>query len=77
MKIKKILKSKGYTIEQVAKEMGISRVTLTNSINGNPTVATLQKIADVVGCSVGDFFEHTVTCPYCGKSLSVSVGELD
>ena len=36
--------------------MGITRVTLAQNLSRNPTVGTLQKIADVIGCKVGDFF---------------------
>ena len=37
------------------KKMGITRVTLAQNLSRNPTVGTLQKIADVIGCKVGDF----------------------
>ena len=56
MDVKTIIKEKGYTIEQVAKKMGVTRVTLSQNLSRNPTIKTLQKIADVIGCKVGDFF---------------------
>jgi hypothetical protein len=48
---------------------------LSQSINKNPTVETLQKIANVIGCSVGDFFadelQNTIVCPNCGAKLEL------
>ena len=57
MDIKKIIKEHGYTIEDVAKKMGISRVTLSQNMSRNPTVATLERIANAIGGNVGDFFQ--------------------
>jgi transcriptional regulator with XRE-family HTH domain len=60
MDVKSIVKEKGFTIEQVAKEMGITRFTFTQNLNRNPTMRTLQRIADVLGCKVGDFFKDEI-----------------
>ena len=78
MEVKTIIKQKGFTMESVAKKMGITRVTLAQHLSRNPTVGTLQKIADVIGCKVGDFFvddmdikddANTITCPHCGGKI--------
>ena len=74
MDVKNVIKQKGYTIEQVAEKMGVTRVTLTQNLSRNPTINTLQRIADAIGCKVGDFFldemdsqdKNTITCPKCG-----------
>ena len=50
MNIKGLIKKKGFTIEQVAAKMGVTRITLTQSLSGNPTINTLQRIADAIGC---------------------------
>lgn len=60
MEVKTIIKQKGFTMEAVAKRMGITRVTLAQNLSRNPTVGTLQKIADVIGCKVGDFFADEI-----------------
>ena len=85
MDIKKIAKEKGYTMSRIADELGINRVTLAQSLNGNPTLHRLQEIANVLGCSVVDFFrDETVetpgdsntlplTCPHCHKSIRLIV----
>lgn len=56
LKIKELLKEKGMTINDLAKEMGLNRVTLSNMINGNPTLETLNKIAESLNLSVPDLF---------------------
>lgn len=75
MDVKKIIKERGFTIEQVANTMGITRVTLSQTLSRNPTVDTLQRIANVIGCKVGDFFAdelgNTITCPNCGCKLEL------
>lgn len=80
MEIKKVIKQKGWTIEDVAKSMGVNRVTLSQTIGNNPTVKTLQRIAGIIDCKVGDFFKDEITdepinntCPYCGKPIKIKI----
>ena len=80
MDVKTIIKEKGFTIEQVAKEMGITRFTFTQNLSRNPTMRTLQRIADVLGCKVGDFFKDeiepskpTFVCPHCVKPITLHI----
>lgn len=80
-KIKQVVKDHGFTMVQVADILGIKKSSMSQIIHGNPTVGTLQKIADVVGCQVGDFFVDDdgkagkaaqgseLVCPYCGKKI--------
>ena len=89
MDVKRIIKEHGYNISDVASKMGVTRVTLSQTLSRNPTIGTLQRIADVVGCKVGDFFQDEVSipspsqeetpqsapllCPHCGKPISMHV----
>ena len=88
MDIKSIIKAHGYTLEKVASEWKnkdgeaspITKGALSKSINNNPTIGTLQGIADVIGCKVGDFFRDeinqqspTIICPNCGKEITIKV----
>ncbi len=41
---------------RIAEELGVNRVTLAQSLHNNPTLKTLQGVAGVLKCSVGDFF---------------------
>ena len=79
MNIKEVIKRKGLTINEVADNMNISRVGLSQHINGNPSVEVLERIALAIGCEVGDFFikEETtsLTCPNCGKELELKIKE--
>lgn len=77
MELMKIIKQRGYTLQRIADEWEyvngkkITRSTLSQSVTGNPTVKTLQGIANVIGCTVGDFFadelDGVICCPRCGK----------
>lgn len=50
-------------------------------VNGNPTVETLNKIADAIGCPVTELFGQpnkdalTINCPHCGKSINIKVDD--
>ena len=56
MKISKVIKEHGFTIQQVADSIGLQRSSLANTIGGNPTVETLRKIAEAIGCNITEFF---------------------
>ena len=77
LRIKEVIKEKGMTITELADKMRINRVNLSNMVNGNPTVETLNKIADALEVSVTELFEQSKTgtaslsCPHCGKSINI------
>lgn len=77
LRIKDVIKEKGMTITELADKMGINRVNLSSMVNGNPTVETLNKIADAIGCPVTELFEQpkknslSITCPHCGKEIEI------
>ena len=56
LRIKELCKEKGLTLQQVAEYMGVNRVSLSNSINGNPTIGTLEKVAAALGVEVTELF---------------------
>lgn len=59
LRIKELIKDKGTTIQNIADVIGINRVTLSNSINGNPTLETLEKIANALGVPVTELFDKS------------------
>lgn len=78
MDVKRVIKQSGYTLDSVAQALGITRVTLSQNLSRNPTINTLQKIADVVGCKLCDFFDDereqdpkALTCPKCGTKFKM------
>ncbi len=56
LRIKEVLKEKGFTQIDLANELGISKVGVNKIINGNPTVDTLQKIAQILNIDIKDLF---------------------
>jgi transcriptional regulator with XRE-family HTH domain len=60
LRIKEILKIKGMTMIQLAEILGINRVNLSTSINGNPTIATLEKIAKILEVDLVELFAKPI-----------------
>ncbi|MEG0815736.1 MAG: helix-turn-helix transcriptional regulator [Mucinivorans sp.] len=58
LRVKEICKEKGLTMEQVAQSIGIARVNLTKAINGNPTLSTLENIANALGVDITELFSR-------------------
>ena len=57
LRVKQIVKEKGLTLAKVAEELKIHPVNLSSTLNGNPTLATLEKIANVLEVDVTDLIE--------------------
>jgi len=74
--IKDILKSRGISVQGFADQLGINRVTLSNQINGNPTLETLEKWSEALQVEITDLFEKTtasINCPNCGTQINIKV----
>ena len=74
LRVKEIIREKGMTMQEVSDKIGIVRDTLTRQINGNPTIETLQKIADALDVSVPELF-----APQSGSNFTALIdnnGEL-
>ena len=56
LKIREIAKSKGMTMAEIAEKLGINPITLSQSLNGNPTLSRLTEVADVLGVDVSELF---------------------
>ena len=56
LKIKDVAKSKGMTMAQIADTLGINPITLSQSLNGNPTLSRLTEVANVLGVDVSELF---------------------
>ena len=52
-------KEKNIPLAEVAKRIGISPVSLSQSLNGNPTLSRLQEVASVLGVDVSELFAGT------------------
>ena len=79
LRIKELIKEKGMSVQELAEKMGISRVGLSQHINGNPSVEVLERIASALEVNPSDLFvqpkkngQH-ITCPHCGKDIEIEV----
>lgn len=76
-RIKELCKERGILIKDLAQKVGITDVGLRQSLNGNPTIGTLEKIADALGVEVAELFRPSdnakLVCPHCGKPIVVKL----
>ena len=56
LKIRELAKSKGMTMAEIAEKLGINPITLSQSLNGNPTLSRLTEVASVLGVDVSELF---------------------
>lgn len=75
LRVKELLKSKGLTAKELAERLGVTDIALRASLKGNPTIGTLERVADALGVSVAELFEpqpsNAVRCPHCGGVLHI------
>ena len=72
-RILELCKEAGINQTELAEKIGFSRVGLSKAINGNPTICTLEKIADALGVPVTELFEKSNTGDIVGF---VKVGDI-
>ena len=56
LRINEILKEKDMSMTDLAKKVGINRVNLYTSLNGNPTYSRLKEVADALGVGIEELF---------------------
>ena len=61
LRVVEIAHAKGLTMADIAKQIGISRVNLSNSLNGNPTLSRLTEVAEILGVEVSELFKPVST----------------
>ena len=80
LRIKEVIKEKGLSVQELADRMGISRVGLSQHINGNPSVEVVGRIAEALEVEMWELFKskseiveeiteetkNTIRCPKCG-----------
>lgn len=75
LRLKEILKEKGVLHKELAERLGVTDIALRASLKGNPTIGTLERVADALGVSVAELFEpqpsNAVRCPHCGGVLYI------
>lgn len=61
LRVVELAHAKGLTMVDIAKQIGISRVNLSNSLNGNPTLSRLKEVAKILDVEVSELFKPSVT----------------
>ena len=79
-RIKELSKEKGYTQQQFAEKMGITRSTFMQQVHA-PSYPVLTRIAETLGVEAWELFasrdeilanHHSeVTCPKCGQRFDL------
>lgn len=57
LNIKAAMELRGLTQTKVAKRMECSMATLSQIINGNPTLQSLESVAKALRCDVAELFD--------------------
>lgn len=81
-RIKDLIKEKGYTQQEFADKLEMTRVGLSQLINGKPSYPTLEKIASALNVPMWQLFAApddvqpkndtaSLTCPHCGKNINI------
>ena len=84
MRIKEVIKEKGYTQKEFAEKLGMSTVGLAQIVAGKPSYTTLEKIAAALGVEIWELLVSkdeivgkkdvlSLTCPHCGKNISIKL----
>ena len=78
--VKAIAHEKGIKMEDIAKKLEITKGGLSKALNGNPTIGTLTKVANVLEVPVSDLLEEEkkqpdnsifIKCDKCGNIIKV------
>lgn len=59
LRIKDICREQGIMLKDLAKQLGLTEVGLSKSINGNPTIGRLEEIANALGVPVTKLFDQS------------------
>ena len=61
LRVVELAHQRGLTMADIAKQIGISRVNLSNSLNGNPTLSRLTEVAKILNVEVSELFKPSST----------------
>ena len=57
LRILDLCKKRGMTQTELAEKIGLSRVGLSKAVNGNPTVGTLERVANALDVPITELFD--------------------
>ena len=58
LRVKELCKERNIQLKDLAEQLGITPVSLTQSLNGNPTLSRLTEIAKILDVEVADLFSN-------------------
>ena len=56
LRIREVMLEKGVSVNGMSEKLGITRQSFYSIVNGNPTMSTLIKIAEILGVAVKKLF---------------------
>lgn len=57
LRIRETMLEKGISVNEMSEKLGITRQSFYSIVNGNPTMSTLTKIAEILGVTVKELFK--------------------
>lgn len=82
-RIKELLKEKGFTQQEFADKLGVTRIAVVKMLAGNPSQSALEKIATALDVPMWQLFASPgevvkeITggdrCPYCGQPIKIRI----
>lgn len=57
LRIREIMLEKGISVNEMSEKLGITRQSFYSIVNGNPTMSTLAKIAEILDVTVKKLFK--------------------
>ena len=57
LRIREIMLEKGISVNEMSEKLGVTRQSFYSIVNGNPTMSTLAKIAEILGVTVKKLFK--------------------
>ena len=89
MRIKELIKEKGFTQKDFAEKLGMTTQGLTQIMVGKPSLTTMEKIASALGVEVWELLisrdevvsaeathqqeNNGIICPHCGRHIRINV----
>lgn len=58
LKIREVMLEKGISVNEMSEKLGITRQSFYSIVNGNPTMSTLTKIAEILGVNIKQLFKE-------------------
>lgn len=81
-RLKEIMADRGVTNVALAKQLDYTEVAVSNMVRGKtlPSLNTLERIAELLGVGMRDFFDEKdntptsgLVCPHCHKPIHVEL----